>query len=55
MKLAICGYCEQPLLPTFKVCPRCEMKRRANHSLLWYCCAASLLLLVGVLSGVLLR
>ena len=35
MKLAICQYCEQPLLRPNSVCPRCEMRNHSGHTLLW--------------------
>lgn len=54
MKLAICRYCEQPLLRPKSVCPRCQMRNDSGHSLLWTFVALSAVVVVAAVSGLFL-
>lgn len=41
MKLAICRYCNQPMLRTFTYCPRCGMACRTPGGSLWILAAVA--------------
>ena len=43
MRLATCRHCEQPLLHTHGICPRCEEPNSSSHWLAWTCTVVSAL------------
>ncbi len=44
MKLHLCRHCEQPLMATSSVCPRCEMPTAQVYGLRWLLTATSSLM-----------
>ncbi len=44
MKLHLCRHCEQPLMATSSVCPRCEMPNAQFYGLRWLLTATSSLM-----------
>lgn len=51
MKLATCRHCQQPLLPTYNLCPRCGLINKRPNRLVWFCGGAWLLAILVFVSG----
>jgi len=52
MKLKTCQHCEQPLLRSYRVCPRCEMPNRRSHGMVTISVAMAVVAAIVILSGI---
>lgn len=51
MKLITCSHCEQPLLRSYRVCPRCEMPNRSSHGMVMVSVTMGIVGLLVIVSG----